>query len=148
KLQICFQANPRDLDTLGLLARAFTQIGQAAKAIEVHKEMARIARDTGRKELFGQLVTKLMKLAPNDEGVRQLMVASDPPPASDVPPMSQMPPRRPPLATDGEDGYEDVRDGDIEDEGPAEVVVSSTYPPEADVHVETIDVEDDEPPVS
>jgi len=33
KLQICFQANPRDLDTLGLLARAFTQIGQAGKAI-------------------------------------------------------------------------------------------------------------------
>ncbi len=52
KLQICFQANPRDLDTLGPLARAFTQIGQAAKAIEVQKEMARIARDTGKTELF------------------------------------------------------------------------------------------------
>ena len=52
KLQICFQANPRDLDTLGLLARAFTQIGQAAKAIEVQKEMARIARDTGKTDLF------------------------------------------------------------------------------------------------
>ena len=52
KLQICFQANPRDLDTLGLLARAFNQIGQAAKAIEVQKEMARIARDTGKTELF------------------------------------------------------------------------------------------------
>src|SRR5260370_9750851 len=31
-LQGCFQANPRALDTLGLLARAFTQIGQAAQA--------------------------------------------------------------------------------------------------------------------
>jgi len=30
KLQICFQANPRDLETLSLLARAFNHIGQAA----------------------------------------------------------------------------------------------------------------------
>jgi tetratricopeptide (TPR) repeat protein len=59
KLQVCFQANRHDLDTLGLLSRAFTQIGQAAKAIEVHKEMARIARDTHRADLFRELITKL-----------------------------------------------------------------------------------------
>jgi tetratricopeptide (TPR) repeat protein len=79
KLQICFQANPRDLETLGLLARAFTQIGQAAKAIEVQKEMARIARDTGKTQLYRDLVAKLVKLAPNDEGVRQLATASQAP---------------------------------------------------------------------
>ncbi len=75
KLQVCFQANRHDLDTLGLLARAFTQIGQAAKAIEVQKEMARIARDTHRGDLFAELLTKLQKLAPNDEGVKQLAAA-------------------------------------------------------------------------
>jgi tetratricopeptide (TPR) repeat protein len=76
KLQLCFQANPRDLDTLLLLARAFTQIGQAGKAIEVQKEMARIARDTNRADMFRELVAKLVKLAPNDEGVRELAAAA------------------------------------------------------------------------
>ena len=73
KLQICFQANPKDLDTLALLARAFAAIGQAAKGIEVQKEMAKIAREQGKTELFKQLVEKLQRAAPNDEGVRALI---------------------------------------------------------------------------
>jgi tetratricopeptide (TPR) repeat protein len=124
KLQICFQANPRDLDTLTLLAKAFNQIGQAAKAIEVQKEMARIARDSGKSELFRELLTRLMKLAPNDEGVRQLtMLSSAPapaavsePPARDV--RSAAPAARQPVAyaepEEPESSYEDVGDGDIE----------------------------------
>jgi tetratricopeptide (TPR) repeat protein len=74
KLQICFQANPKDLDTLALLARAFAAIGQAAKGIEVQKEMAKIAREQGKLELFKQLVDKLQRAAPNDEGVKALLV--------------------------------------------------------------------------
>jgi tetratricopeptide (TPR) repeat protein len=115
KLQICFQANPSDLDTLGLLARAFTLIGQAAKAIEVHKEMARIARESGKSELFCEIVAKLQKLAPNDEVVKHLaaqavVVAEESASASRAD------------AADGHDGdlaeetYEDVVDGDIESE--------------------------------
>jgi len=77
KLQVCFQANPKDLDTLALLARAFAAIGQASKGIEVHKEMARIAREQGRTELFRELVEKLQRVAPNDSTVRQL--AASPP---------------------------------------------------------------------
>jgi tetratricopeptide (TPR) repeat protein len=72
KLQIAFQADPRDLDTLGLLAQAFTVIGQADKALEVYKEMARIAREAGRQDLFDQLVAHLEQVAPADEGVRAL----------------------------------------------------------------------------
>ncbi|HEY1693968.1 MAG TPA: hypothetical protein VGG39_17495 [Polyangiaceae bacterium] len=135
KLQICFQANPRDLDTLGLLAKSFNQIGQAAKAIEVHKEMARIARDSGRQDLFRELVTKLQKLAPNDEQVRQLAMGSmAPQPAgtSSMPaPMNrgaaQLESRPPPAGADedaeAEDAsYEDVGDGDFEpDEQPLEL---------------------------
>jgi tetratricopeptide (TPR) repeat protein len=94
KLQLCFQANPKDLDTLALLARAFTAIGQAAKAVEVQKEMARIAKEQGKTELFKQLLEKLLRLAPNDEGVRQLASApiqqvtmsSAPPPMVEEPP--------------------------------------------------------------
>ncbi len=73
KLQISFQANPRDLETLELLARSFTQIQQAPKAVEVHKEMARIAREQGRLDLVGEYVDKLVLLAPDDEGVRAIV---------------------------------------------------------------------------
>lgn len=72
KLQVCFQANPRDLDTLGLLAKAFGVIGQAGKGVEVQKEMARIARDLGKLEVMGEVVRGLEKVAPQDEAVRQL----------------------------------------------------------------------------
>jgi tetratricopeptide (TPR) repeat protein len=72
KLQICFQADPRDLDTLGLLAQAFTVIGQENKSIEVYKEMARIAREQGRGDLFEQLLAHLRAVAPHDEQVRAL----------------------------------------------------------------------------
>lgn len=72
KLQICFQADPKNLETLGLLAQAFTVLGQEAKATEVYKEMARIAREAGRNDLFEQLVAHLVRVAPGDEQVRAL----------------------------------------------------------------------------
>ncbi|HET9929835.1 MAG TPA: tetratricopeptide repeat protein [Polyangiaceae bacterium] len=70
KLQICFQADPKDLDTLGLLGQAFTLIGQADKAIEVYKEMARVARDQGRGDVYDGLVDHLRSVAPDDDQVR------------------------------------------------------------------------------
>jgi tetratricopeptide (TPR) repeat protein len=85
KLQICFQANPRDLDTLALLARAFNAIGQAAKAIEVQKEMARIARDSGKADMAREILERLVRLAPHDEQVRKMAygsVPAPPPPAA------------------------------------------------------------------
>jgi tetratricopeptide (TPR) repeat protein len=82
KLQLCFQQDPRDLDTLGLLAQAFTTIGQAPKAIEVQKEMARIARDLGQPELYRKLVNHLAEEVPDDETVRALVRMSDPPPSA------------------------------------------------------------------
>jgi tetratricopeptide (TPR) repeat protein len=72
KLQVCFQANPRDIDTLRLLAKAFGVIGQAAKGVEVQKEMARIARDQGKLDVMGEVVRELERIAPQDEAVSQL----------------------------------------------------------------------------
>src|SRR5579872_1424306 len=49
--------------------------------------MARIARDGGNKDLFRDLLGKLQKLAPNDEGVKKLATSSVAPgPASSAPP--------------------------------------------------------------
>ncbi|HEV8550843.1 MAG TPA: tetratricopeptide repeat protein [Polyangiaceae bacterium] len=85
KLQVCFQADPRDLDTLGLLARAFQLIGQEAKALEVYKEMARLAREQGKPDLYKQLLKHLRQIAGDDEGVRQLESIR---PSTNAPPSS------------------------------------------------------------
>lgn len=115
KLQVCFQADPKNLDTLGLLAQAFTLIGQEAKAIEVYKEMARIARDADRRDLFDQLLAHLRDVAPHDEQVRALQ--SLPPVAGSVRPPSQS--ARPPsqsvrAATMESLAPLSVADGDVE----------------------------------
>lgn len=119
KLQICFQANPRDFDTLSLLARAFTTIGQGAKAIEVQKEMARVARDSGKQDLFREIVERLLRVAPHDEGVRKLAsqtgsvaAVQAPAPTPAAPPMASggygasggYPQQVPPTATFGSSG--------------------------------------------
>ena len=145
KLQISFQANPRDLDTLALLARAFNHIGQAAKAIEVQKEMARIARDTGKAELFHEIVDRLVKLVPNDEAVRQ--IAASPPGTSSAPP--PQPPGRAAAAptesrrereerqeADDEGSYEDVGESEIDDESGEPIELSRRHePPLSDADV-------------
>lgn len=70
KLQVCFQADPKNMDTLALLAQAFNMIGQQTKSLEVYKEMARIAREQGQVQLYQQLLAHLRSAAPNDEQVR------------------------------------------------------------------------------
>jgi tetratricopeptide (TPR) repeat protein len=72
RLQLCFEADPRDLDTLALLARAFDVIGQPAKGVEVYKEMVRIAGETGQRELHQRYVQHLLAVAPRDDQVRAL----------------------------------------------------------------------------
>ncbi|HEX6765518.1 MAG TPA: tetratricopeptide repeat protein, partial [Polyangiaceae bacterium] len=87
KLQVCFQADPRDLDTLSLLARAFALIGQEQKALEVQKEMARLAREQGRLDLYKELLLHLRKVAADDEAVKALDSVRAPAPSS-APPAS------------------------------------------------------------
>jgi len=126
KLQICFQANPKDLDTLALLARAFVLIGQATKGIEVHKEMARIARDSGKTDLFRRLVEELSELAPDDEQVRQLAMSL---PARD----SEAHPRR-----DGREGREEEEDG-FDEDSPLHAPIARASAPV----IEAVEIEDE-----
>lgn len=79
KLQIAFKENPKDLDTLSLLARAFDKLGQGSKATEVLKEAARIAKEAKNLEKFDEFTQSLVARAPDDDVVRQL-VASRPKP--------------------------------------------------------------------
>jgi tetratricopeptide (TPR) repeat protein len=112
KLQMCFQANPKDLDTLALLSRAFVAIGQASKGVEVQKEMARIARDQGKHDLFRQLVEKLERAAPHDDQVQQLAALARGP--SQQPAAHHSSARREPSELNDLDDVELIETGDIE----------------------------------
>lgn len=72
KLQLCFQQDPKNLETLELLSRAFLMIKQEPKALEVKKEIARIAREQHRDSLFSETIDYLLRVAPNDEQVHAL----------------------------------------------------------------------------
>ena len=50
KLQICFKADSRDIETLRLLATAFQGLGQTSKTISVYKELAKVYAERGRNE--------------------------------------------------------------------------------------------------
>ena len=144
KLKIAFQANQRDLDTLTLLARAFTTIGQVGKAIEVQKEMARIARDSGRADIFQETLARLQKIAPNDEGVKRLASGSQHPSsippaqkASDRPPAREEREREEEAPAEDSSSYEDVGDSDIEPQPVEARPPASSGVPSSEVVIES-----------
>ncbi|MCH2111079.1 MAG: tetratricopeptide repeat protein, partial [Polyangiaceae bacterium] len=72
KLQVAFQANSKDLETLGLLAQAFEVIAQPEKSIAVHVEMGRVAHEQKKPVLFQEIVEHLQKIAPDNQDVQAL----------------------------------------------------------------------------
>jgi len=70
KLQICFKANPRDLQTLQMLARAFQELGQINKTVSVLKELARLHFDAQRFEDAQSVFEQVAELAPDDGDVK------------------------------------------------------------------------------
>ncbi len=72
RLQVAFQANSEDPETLRLLANAFDAIDQHPKAIEVLKELARLARRLGDQATLDETTQYLMEVAGGDPEVRAL----------------------------------------------------------------------------
>ena len=66
KLQACFKADPRDIETLGLLAQAFQALDQKAKTVSVLKELARIHTENKQRERSGEVFRKILEFVPND----------------------------------------------------------------------------------
>jgi tetratricopeptide (TPR) repeat protein len=75
KLQICFKANPRDLSTLQMLARAFQELGQVSKTVSVLKELARVHLDAGRADDGRKTYVQAQELAPDDQEVKAALKA-------------------------------------------------------------------------
>ena len=83
KLQMAFKVDPRDEETMEMLARAFHTLGQVPKTVSVLKELARIYAENGEDAQQEDVYQRVLELAPNDkEAKKQLerLQASSPPP--------------------------------------------------------------------
>lgn len=91
KLQICFQADPCNVDTLHLLARSFEALGQLPKTVSVYKEIARLHQQAGRVEERAVILKEILELDPGDTETRRAL-ASFAPPSSVLPVTPSAPP--------------------------------------------------------
>ena len=66
KLQVCFKADPRDVETLRLLASAFQGLGQTSKTISVYKELAKVQAERGKSDEVERIWRQVEALDPND----------------------------------------------------------------------------------
>jgi tetratricopeptide (TPR) repeat protein len=69
-LQTCFKADPKNVETLGLLAHAFDALGQGQKAVSVYKEIARIHADQLRPADEAEALRALLALDGSDNEAR------------------------------------------------------------------------------
>src|SRR5689334_9630646 len=73
KLQVCFKADPRDVETLGLLALAFQALDQKAKTVSVLKELARIHVENKARDKASEVYRKILEIVPNDPDAIQYL---------------------------------------------------------------------------
>jgi len=106
KLQLCFKVDPRDLETLKLLAEAFTALGHSSKTLSVFKEMAKLHAERNRIAEARAAWARVEQLDPQDadllawraEAARGPVSHSGPIPAAAAPPPPPAPPpAAPPL---------------------------------------------------
>src|SRR5450432_111702 len=95
KLQACFKADPRDVETLGLLALAFQALDQKAKTVSVLKELARIHVETKDRAKATDVYRKILEIVPNDQDAQNFLGAAPPLPVVAPPPPVAPPVRMP-----------------------------------------------------
>lgn len=96
KLQVCFKADNRDIETLRLLAVAFQGLGQMSKTISVYKELARAYEDKNFHDEAEQVWQQVEQLDPQDPDVQSRRGAFAPPFAAEPAPVPTT--RAPPYA--------------------------------------------------
>lgn len=98
KLQACFKADPRDVETLGLLAQAFQALEQKAKTVSVLKELARVHVENKHKSKAADVFRKILEFVPSDQDARDFLGPAVPVPAAAAaapPPPRPQPPQAP-----------------------------------------------------
>ena len=127
KLQVCFKANPKDVETLSLLANAFRDLGQTQKTVSVYRELARIHLDNGDHEAHVAVMRKVLDVAPDDAEARAaLQQALQPQPMARVQPAQRGIPIR---EVDRRDAVVEAEPDEIELE-PDEVELEDAVGPE------------------
>ena len=66
KLQVCFNADPKDVQTLALLAGAFQDIGQTGKAVSIYREMVKVFTERGQLSEANEVRARIQQLEPAD----------------------------------------------------------------------------------
>ncbi|MGB0679531.1 MAG: tetratricopeptide repeat protein, partial [Polyangiales bacterium] len=80
KIQLCFKANPKDIETLELLAQAFESLGQRPKTVSVYREIVRLLQESGREDERARVLKLILELDPHDAEARRQLAAYAPPP--------------------------------------------------------------------
>ncbi len=104
KLQLCFKVDPRDLETLKLLAEAFTALGHTSKTLSVFKEMAKLHAERNHIAEARAAWARVEQLDPGDQDLlawraevaRGPVAHAGPIPAAAAPPPQPAPPPAPP----------------------------------------------------
>ncbi|MEZ4364953.1 MAG: tetratricopeptide repeat protein [Kofleriaceae bacterium] len=109
KLQACFKADARDVETLAMLAQAFQALDQGAKTVSVLKELAKIHDENKQTAKADAVFRKILEFVPNDPdalarvGVNAMPPTPPPTRAATPPPLrattgraATPPPVRPP----------------------------------------------------
>ncbi|HTE55040.1 MAG TPA: tetratricopeptide repeat protein [Kofleriaceae bacterium] len=73
KLQTCFKSDPRDIETLSLLAQAFQALDQKGKTVSVLKEMARVLVEVGNRREAEDVHRRILTFVPNDPDSRAFL---------------------------------------------------------------------------
>ncbi|MCP4677179.1 MAG: tetratricopeptide repeat protein [Deltaproteobacteria bacterium] len=71
KLQMCFVKNPRDLDTLSLLAEVFKGLNQPEKAVSVYKEMSILLSGPENEQRRRAVFETILELDPENTSARE-----------------------------------------------------------------------------
>lgn len=78
KLQACFKADPRDVETLVLLAQAFQALDQKGKTVSVLKELAKILHQSNQRARAEDVHRKILEFVPNDPDSREYLGGKQP----------------------------------------------------------------------
>ena len=95
KLQMCFKANPRDTETLALLAQAFQALEQNSKTVQVLKELARVLHEDNERDKAADVHRKILALVPNDGEAKAYLSKGDSSGSSSGPKDKVVPPAKP-----------------------------------------------------
>lgn len=77
KLQVCFKDNPKDVETLNLLATAFKGLGQTAKTVSVYRELGRIHAANSDIEAQRSAMRKILAIDANDAEAQQVLESTE-----------------------------------------------------------------------